>query len=63
MTRLKRKFNNSIEGTEISRRISEGLVSAVLPLRALGSNNDAVRAAGLSAPPVVEVTPVIQHEL
>ena len=47
----------------MSRRISEGLVSAVLPLRALGSNNDAVRAAGLSAPPVVEVTPVIQHEL
>ena len=63
MTRFKRKFNNSIEGTEMSRRISEGLVSAVLPRSALGSNSDNLRSAALSAPPVVEVTPVIQHEL
>jgi hypothetical protein len=47
----------------MSNRISEGLVSAVLPLSALGSNNDNVRAAALSAPPVVEVRPVILHEL
>lgn len=61
--RFKRKFNYAIEGTEMSRRISEGLVSAVRPLSALGSNKDNVRAAALSAPPVVEVTPVNQHEL
>jgi hypothetical protein len=47
----------------MSRRISEGLVSAVRPLSALGSNNDNAQAAALSAPPAVEVTPVNQHEL
>jgi hypothetical protein len=63
VTRFKRKFNYSIEGTDMSRRISEGLVSAVRPLSALGSNNDNAQAAALSAPPAVEVTPVNQHEL
>jgi hypothetical protein len=47
----------------MSKRISEGVVSAALPLSALGSNNDNVRARILSAPPLVEVTPVVQHEL
>jgi hypothetical protein len=63
VTRFKRKFNNSIEGIEMTKRIFEGLVRAVVPLSALGSNNDSVPAAALSAPRVAEVAPVIQHEL
>jgi hypothetical protein len=47
----------------MSKRISEGLVTAVLPLIALGSNHEHVRAAALPALPVVRVTAVIQHEL
>jgi hypothetical protein len=47
----------------MTKHISEGLVSAVLPLGALCCNNDNLRAAALSAPPVVEVTPAIQREL
>jgi hypothetical protein len=46
----------------MSKRISEGLVSAVLPLNALGSNHENEQAAALSALPVVRVMPVIQYE-
>jgi hypothetical protein len=62
VTRFNQKFNDSIEGREVSKRISESLVGAVLPLSVLGSN-DNVRSPALSAPPVVEISPVIQHEL
>jgi hypothetical protein len=51
VTRLKRNFNNSIEDREMGKRISEGLVSAVQPLSALGSNNENVQAATLSPGP------------
>jgi hypothetical protein len=45
------------------KRTSEGLISAEQPRSALGSNNENVQAATLPPAPVVEVVPVIQHQL
>jgi RND family efflux transporter MFP subunit len=45
------------------RRISIGLVAAVLLVDALGCSNSKVRAAAPPPPPVVEVAPVIQKDV
>jgi RND family efflux transporter MFP subunit len=45
------------------RRISIGLVAAVLLVSALGCSNGKVRAAAPPPPPVVEVAPVIQKDV
>jgi RND family efflux transporter MFP subunit len=45
------------------RRISIGLVAAVLLVSALGCSNAKVRAAAPPPPPVVEVAPVIQKDV
>jgi len=45
------------------RRISVGLVAAVLLVNALGCSNGKVRAAGPPPPPVVKVAPVIQKDV
>src|ERR1700751_512688 len=63
VTRLKRKFINSIEGKKTMKQIPTGLVSAVLLLNALGCSNGNVRAAAPLPAPVVEVAPVIQKDV
>ena len=63
VTRLKRKFSNSIEGKEMMKQISTGLVSAVLLLNALGCSEGNVRAAAPPPPPAVEVARVIQRDV
>ncbi len=63
VTRLKRKFSNSIEGKEMMKQISTALVSAVILLNALGCSNGKVRAAAPPPPPVVEVAPVVQKDV
>jgi RND family efflux transporter MFP subunit len=45
------------------RRISTGLVAAILLVNALGCSNGKVRAAAPPPPPVVEVAPVIQKDV
>ena len=45
------------------RRISIGLLAAVLLVNALGCSNGKVRAAAPPPPPVVEVAPVIQKNV
>ena len=45
------------------KRITTGLVSAVLLLSALGCSNSNVRAAAPPPPPMVEVAPVIQKDV
>jgi RND family efflux transporter MFP subunit len=45
------------------RRISIGLVAAVVLVSALGCSNGKVRAAAPPPPPVVKVTPVIQKDV
>jgi RND family efflux transporter MFP subunit len=45
------------------KRISIGLVAAVLLVNALGCSNGQVRAAAPPPPPVVEVAPVIQKDV
>ncbi|HEY4842832.1 MAG TPA: efflux RND transporter periplasmic adaptor subunit [Terriglobales bacterium] len=45
------------------KRISIGLVAAVLLVNALGCSNGKVRAAAPPPPPVVEVAPVIQKDV
>jgi RND family efflux transporter MFP subunit len=45
------------------RRISTGLVAAILLVNALGCRNGKVRAAAPPPPPVVEVAPVIQKDV
>jgi RND family efflux transporter MFP subunit len=62
VTRLERKFNDSIEG-KMMKQISLGLVSAVLLLNAFGCSNGKVRAAAPPPPPVVAVASVIQKDL
>src|SRR6266481_5183362 len=63
VTRLKRKFSNSIEGKEMMKQISAVLVSTVILLNALGCSNGNVRAAASGPPPVVEVAPVVQKDV
>jgi membrane fusion protein (multidrug efflux system) len=63
VTRLKRKFNNTIEGKEMMKQISTVLVSAVLLLNALGCSTGKVRASAPPSPPVVEVAPVVQKDV
>jgi membrane fusion protein (multidrug efflux system) len=60
---LKRKFEHSIEGKEMMKQISTGLITAVLLLNALGCSKANVKAAAPPAPPVVEVAPVIQKDV
>jgi membrane fusion protein (multidrug efflux system) len=60
---LKRKFKHSIEGKEMMKQISTGLITAVLLLNALGCGDGKVRAAAPAAPPVVEVAAVIQEDV
>jgi len=45
------------------RRISIGLVAAILLVSALGCSNSKVRAAAPPPPPVVEAAPVIQNDV
>jgi len=63
VTRLRRKFSNSIEGKEMMKQISIALVSAVILLNALGCSNGKVQASAPPPPPVVEVTPVVQKDV
>jgi hypothetical protein len=54
---------NSVRRKLSRRKISLALIAVVLLLNALGCGNGKVRAAAPPPPPMVEVAPVIQHEL
>src|SRR5579864_6040017 len=56
-----RRVSESIKRRVMIKRISAGLVSAVLLVNVLGCNNSKVRASAPPPPPVVEVAPVIQR--